>query len=273
MTRQVSVTDSFVPDIKDMAARKCTPAWKMSEQPLTTCNITYLIKGAAQYRVNGSLYKLKAGDLFYPPSNSIFEAITYPDNLMHCFSVNFYLRNAAGENVSLPFPVLNHIGVRCDITSRFLDLEKAWTDQSPAYAVKVRGMFLLLLYQLFELIVYDADIEAEDSRIRKAVRYIAGHYAEKISVKQLADESGLSAVYFGYLFKKETGMSLHRYLQKIRIRTAENLLKTGEYQICEAAAECGFADVYHFYHQFKAIRGFPPSKCIPDRNFSSCCAD
>jgi AraC-like DNA-binding protein len=273
MTRHVSVTDLFVPDIKDMAARKCTPAWKMSEQPLDACNITYLIKGAAQYRVNGSLYKLKAGDLFYPPSNSVFEAITYPDNLMHCFSVDFYLRNAAGENVSLPFPVLNHIGVRCDITSRFLDLKNAWTEQSPVCAVKTRGMFLLLLHQLFELIVYDADIEAEDSRVRKAVRYIDDHYAEKISVKQLAGEACLSVVYFGYLFKKETGMSLHRYLQKVRIRRAETLLKTGEYQIFEAAEKCGFADAYHFYHQFKAMRGFPPSKCLPDRNFSSSCAD
>jgi AraC-like DNA-binding protein len=268
MTRQVSVTDFFVPEIKYVVERKCAPAWKISEQPLTMCNITCLTRGAAQYRVNGSLYQLKAGDLFCPPPDSVFEAITYPDNLMHCFSVNFYLRNAAGENVSLPFPVLNHIGVRGDITGRFLDLKNAWTDRSPAHAVKARGMFLLLLHQLFELIVYDADIEAEDSRVRNAVRYIDGHYAEKISVKQLAGKACLSAVYFGSLFKKETGMSLHRYLQKVRIRNAENLLKTGEYQVYEVAEECGFADAYHFYHQFKSIKGFSPSKCLQDRNRS-----
>jgi AraC-like DNA-binding protein len=268
MMRQVSATDFFAPEIEYMVARKCIPAWKISEQPLTMCNITYLTKGAAQYHINERLYKLEAGDLFCPPADSIFEAITYPENLMHCFSVNFSLKNAAGENVSLPFPILNHIGVRYDIMSHFFKLKNAWTEQSPAYVIKARGIFLLLLYQLFELIVYDIDLEAEDFRIKKAVRYIAENYAEKISVKQLSDQAGLSAVYFGYLFKKETGISLHRYLAKVRIRNAENLLKTGEYQIYEVAEECGFADVYHFYHQFKSIKGFSPSKCIPGRNFS-----
>ncbi|MDR2178420.1 MAG: AraC family transcriptional regulator [Treponema sp.] len=257
-----------MPDITDMAERKCAPAGNTGGQPRAACNITYITKGAAQYRVNGSLYQLKAGDLFCPPPDGIFEAITCPDNFMHCFSVDFYLRNAAGENVSLPFPVVNYIGVRGDITGRFLDLKNAWTERSPAHAVKARGMFLLLLYQLFELIVYDSDLEAEDSRVRKAVRYIDDHYAEKISVKQLAGEACLSAVYFGSLFKKETGISLHRYLQKVRIRNAENLLKTGEYQVCEVAEECGFADAYHFSHQFKSIKGFSPSKCLPARNFS-----
>jgi AraC-like DNA-binding protein len=211
---------------------------------------------------------LGGGDLLCTPSGSLLEADTYPENLMHCFSVDFYLRNAAGENVSLPFPVLSHPGVRYDLTSRFFELKNAWTEQSPAYAVKARGVFLLLLYRLFELIVYDIDLEAEDFRVRKAMSHIAAHYAEKISVKRLADEACLSAVYFGHLFKKETGMSVHRYLTKVRVRNAENLLKTGEYHVSEAAEECGFADVYHLYHQFKAIKGFSPSKCIPDRNFS-----
>jgi YesN/AraC family two-component response regulator len=147
-------------------------------------------------------------------------------------------------------------------------LKNAWTEQSPAYAVKARCVCLLLLYQLFELVVYDIDLEAKDFRIKKAMRYIAGHYAEKLSVKQLLDQACLNTVYFGYLFKKETGMNIHRYLTKVRIRNAENFLKTGEYQISEVAEECGFADVYHFYHQFKSIKGFSPSKCIPDKIFS-----
>jgi AraC-like DNA-binding protein len=268
MIRQVFATDFFAPEIKYMVMRKCAPTWRISEQPITMCNITYLTQGAAQYRINGRLYNLEKGDLLCLPSVGIFEASTYPKNLMHCFSVNFYLRNATGENVSFPFPVLYHTGVRYDIINRFFELKNAWTEQRPAYAVKAHGVFLLILYRLFELIVYDIDLEAEDFRVRRAMSYIIEHYAEKISVKQLADRARLNSVYFGYLFKKETGMNIHRYLTKVRVHNAENLLKTGEYRVSEVAEECGFADVYHFYHQFKSIKGFSPSKCMPDRNLS-----
>jgi hypothetical protein len=53
-------------------------------------------------------------------------------------------------------------------------------ERSPAYAVKARGVFLLSPHQLFELIVYDTDVEAEDFRVRKTMRSIFYHQFKSI---------------------------------------------------------------------------------------------
>jgi YesN/AraC family two-component response regulator len=107
------------------------------------------------------------------------------------------------------------------------------------------------------------DAEPGDYRIGKVTRYIALHYADKLTVKNLARQVRLDLDYFGHLFKRETGMTVHQYINKVRIRNAENMLKSGNYKVQEVAEHCGFSDVFHFYKSFKALRGFPPSRCIP----------
>jgi transcriptional regulator GlxA family with amidase domain len=43
------------------------------------------------------------------------------------------------------------------------------------------------------------------------------------------------------------------------------MLQSVNYKIHEVAEQCGFSDVVHFYKSFKAIRGFPPSRCKPKK--------
>ncbi|GHV88760.1 hypothetical protein AGMMS50267_11200 [Spirochaetia bacterium] len=74
---------------------------------------------------------------------------------------------------------------------------------------------------------------------------------------------GLNAVYLDSLFKKETGATLHQYQIKVRIKNAENMLRSGKYKVNKVAEHCGYSDVLHFSRQFKSVMGFPPSKCIP----------
>jgi len=45
----------------------------------------------------------------------------------------------------------------------------------------------------------------------------------------------------------------------MRLDRAAQLLLTTELQVSECAAECGYADVYHFSRAFKRVFGSPPS--------------
>jgi AraC-like DNA-binding protein len=49
---------------------------------------------------------------------------------------------------------------------------------------------------------------------------------------------------FDHLFKRETGMSIHQYINKVRTRNAENMLKSGNYKVEEIAEHCGLSDVF-----------------------------
>jgi two-component system response regulator YesN len=122
---------------------------------------------------------------------------------------------------------------------------------------------MLVLYRLSEILLFGEDIVPGDYRISKTLRHIATHYPEKLTVHGLARQVQLDPDYFGRLFKRETGMTVHQHLTQVRVQNAEKVLQSGQYKVQEAAAQCGFSDAYHFYKSFKALRGFPPSRCIP----------
>jgi AraC-like DNA-binding protein len=64
-------------------------------------------------------------------------------------------------------------------------------------------------------------------------------------VEKPAAMLSLNAAYFGTLFNRETGTSVNRYIARIRIRNAENILRSGVCRVTEAAEQCGYSDMCH----------------------------
>ena len=95
------------------------------------------------------------------------------------------------------------------------------------------------------------------------IEYFEDHYAEKISLDQIADNTYLSTVYISKIFKAETGDTPIRYLINIRLEKAKELLENGwEGSIQEVAMEVGYDDAYHFSKLFKKRYGVSPSKVM-----------
>jgi AraC-like DNA-binding protein len=229
--------------------------------------MTYVTQGCARYTIDGTDYDLTTGDLLcFPPGHSR-EATTRPDNLMHCFATNFTLRSyEEGKPAVIPLPLVSHIGYREDIIQLFNELVFTWINPQPLFAFKIRALFMLILHRFMETALYDTNSTVSDSRIQRVLRFIATHYPEKITVKEMAMLSNLDPIYFGALFKRETGMTMLQYLTKTRMKYAENFLRSGEFRVNEAAERCGYCDIYHFYKHFRRIYGIAPSSCIPRKN-------
>ena len=257
--------DDINPHILLTNFRKCTPAWKMVENTTEGINMTWLIEGEARYTINGQLIDVSAGNLMVLSKGTVRRAITFPDRLMQCYSVDFLLKNNKNQEVSLPFPFLSKPGRHEDIIHLFQELTSSWLDKQPAYMIKCKGLLLQILHRFYGIIIHNTDIFAGDSRITRCIRFIAGHYSEKITAKEMAEMVGLHPTYFGVLFKQIMGVSFNTYLMQTRVKNAENMLITGEYKVFDAAEACGFTDVSHFYKHFKTIKGYPPSHCLPKK--------
>jgi len=267
----ITALDDAVPYITSHAFRKCDPDWRIWESRITGSDLTYITRGKARYTVNGVGHDLEEGDLLYLTEGDIMEAAANPKHPMRCFTVNFTTRyitkKPAAKNPNASdsqdlFAPVSHIGVRQDLVNMFTELTVNWNERQQGYMMKTQALLMLILCRLSE-IIHDADSSSGDYRISRVTKYIAKHYAEKLTVKELARQINLSEVYFGHLFKRETGMTVHQYMTKIRVHNAENLLQSGACKIHEAAELCGFSDIFHFYKAFKSIRGFAPSRCIP----------
>jgi len=96
------------------------------------------------------------------------------------------------------------------------------------------------------------------SALRKAERFIWENYTRKISLKEIADASGLSAPYFSTVFKNEMGENLSNYLNRLRVEKALMMLGETDAPINKISADCGFEDQSWFSKVFKSYTGISP---------------
>jgi AraC-like DNA-binding protein len=255
-----AMNECFIPEIYYNVFRKCQPEWLLRPHLVDHYDMTYIIKGKARYTIDGKVYELGQGDLLCLTEGANKAALTYPENLMHCFSVNFY---PASECPPPSFPTVSYIGLRQDLINLFKEMTISWSSQQEGYVMKSSALLMLILHRLSEILIYKIDDMTGDYRINKTIRFIAIHYSDNLTVKGLAELVHLDEVYFGTLFKRQIGKTVHQYIMQIRVRNAENMLQSGSYKVQEVAEHCGFSDVVHFYKSFRTLRGFPPSRCIP----------
>ncbi|NQZ56674.1 MAG: helix-turn-helix domain-containing protein [Lentisphaeraceae bacterium] len=98
--------------------------------------------------------------------------------------------------------------------------------------------------------------------ISKAMDYIKEHYTEKISNATLADQTRLSVRQFENRFKDIFSTTPHKYILKLRILKACELLLTENMTIIEMATQLGFYDQSAFTMSFKKQVGLTPLKYI-----------
>ncbi|MCL2190546.1 MAG: AraC family transcriptional regulator [Treponema sp.] len=255
--------DDITMQIWHVVYRKCTPVWTMPENKLDSLNMTYIIQGEAHYTIDDEPIDATHGTLMVLPKNSVRKAVTFPDRLMHCFSVDFTLRGGDGEELPSPLPFISVVGHQKNIIHWFHELFFSWVGRHPGHMLKCKGLFMQILHRFLELLVYKDGSFAGDFRIAKVIRYIAKNYSERLTVKSMADLVSLNPTYFGGLFQRAIGMSFNRYLIQTRVKNAEDMLLSGEYKVGDVAEACGFTDTSHFNKQFKRLKGFPPSQCLP----------
>jgi ABC-type sugar transport system substrate-binding protein/AraC-like DNA-binding protein len=101
--------------------------------------------------------------------------------------------------------------------------------------------------------------EAE-SLVDRIVRYVNRNYAQPLSLKVLSCAFGISAPYLGRLFRGAVGKSFTTYLNELRLRKADELLRYSSLRASEVAERIGYANVNYFYTLFKKYRGRYPTR-------------
>ncbi len=96
--------------------------------------------------------------------------------------------------------------------------------------------------------------------VRAVCAHIGAHYGQPLGVSDLAAIAGYSPGYFCRKFRKHTGMSIHRYLLRVRMMAVVERLPEREGQIARLAHETGFASHAHLTSAFRQAIGATPSR-------------
>lgn len=130
--------------------------------------------------------------------------------------------------------------------------------QGGAYAqLKAKGSMELLLATLcceFEpqsvKAVQEQDAQQQEV-VRRLIAHMEQHYAEKITLEDLAQASQYNRTYVSTLFKNTVGVNFYEYLTRLRFQHALCDLASTEKNLTEIAIDNGFSDLKSFNKRFK----------------------
>ena len=145
-----------------------------------------------------------------------------------------------------------------DDLKKMFDNTKVLSGKQHDSMVKLLAIFADHLSMVTNQIMVQ-DQNSESPMIKKAVQYIQDHYADDLSLEQVAKAANMSSFYFCKMFKKEIGLNFTDYVSRIRIEKAKNLLLNPNLRISEIAYEVGFQSLTHFNRVFKKVVGCSPT--------------
>ncbi len=96
--------------------------------------------------------------------------------------------------------------------------------------------------------------------VRSCIQFIHENLHTRITIVRLAELTGLNHTYLAALFKKETGMTIHAYIQKKRLETAANILVQSNYSCTSIANSLSFSSQSHFIQAFQKYYGITPGE-------------
>lgn len=238
--------------------------------------MAFVLSGHGNYRIDDRIYEVSEGDLIVINAGQKHQALVCDtSNPTTEFFVGFsdiQFPGLPGNHLPLPggTPILHTTG---DLRQKFFKLSTSMTAEN---AISQTGRYLMLKSYLVQMLVlllrtqcepvpidtgYSFETLNKTYIVEQLVSYLEDHYAEKISLDQIAENMYLSPFYISRIFKSETGDTPIHHLINIRLERAKELLEQGtKGSIQEIAAAVGYDDAYHFSKLFKKRYGIPPSR-------------
>lgn len=96
--------------------------------------------------------------------------------------------------------------------------------------------------------------------IIKSIDYIHDHLQEKISLKDVSEHLDMNKSYLSKLFKKQVGVTMGRYITKLKIEAAANMLIYEEHRPVDISNYFSFSSHSYFINTFKKETGMTPAE-------------
>lgn len=147
------------------------------------------------------------------------------------------------------------------------DMERAFravVNEIPGYEFKTRAA---LSEMIFQLVSHAPAVQAmpkkalrNADRIKTMLQFIQEHYAEDISVEQVASSASISPSECLRCFHNMIGTKPNQYLRDQRAQRAAELLCGTGLRVTEIAMQCGFQDASYFARAFRQVYGCGPTE-------------
>jgi AraC-like DNA-binding protein len=274
--RMVVVSRELIRRIKKMPIAKCLYVTDIGHFPKTRSHSVYREEGSKQYimifcatgkgvvRIQGAELELTTGQL-----------IIIPPGIPHKYEAdqatpwNIYWFHFAGSQAS-EYQKLLGINERRptmqvadgdalirQFESLYAVVVSAFTDSALVQASVELSKMLCLINSLRT--GRHRKSRKSEQRILASIEYITNQYAAPHTLEELACNAGLSVPHYVTLFRQQTGTSPIRYLTRVRLRHACELLDLSDKPVADIARSVGYEDAFYFSRVFRNSTGHSPT--------------
>lgn len=106
--------------------------------------------------------------------------------------------------------------------------------------------------------IYARGFNCYHPHVGRILDYVALHYSEQLTLKQIAAKIGISVSRVAHLVKQHTGKTVWQHLMRMRIAKARQLLENTNDQCSQIALTIGFCDQSYFTKHFRRLAGTTP---------------
>ena len=201
----------------------------------------------------GEDLRVGANDLIFLPQGSSYRV--EDEEAGDCYAINF---TVAGEEVFPPFTM--HLKNAGDVLRAFQNAERVFSAKRTGCLTQCRAALYTILYAMMREKEQGYSNQKMHRILHPALQKIHATYTTHVpDIDSLAALSQVSPAYFRRVFLQCFGMSPVKYINRLRLARAKELLAQSECTVESVAELAGFHNVYYFCRFFKKETGMTPT--------------
>lgn len=219
--------------------------------------LSFRIKSDTVLKTKTDIFYLKDNYVSFVPSRLDYSRVSKVDKLI---VVHFEVINCNARDIEF-FKAKNPEIYK----NLFVKILQCWNAKEIGYKYKCSAIFNEIL-----ALCYAENYKPKPtaSKIQNSVDYLLKHYNDpELTISKIAGESFMSEVYFRRIFKEKYGVSPQKYIIRLRLQYAKELISTGYYSLKEIALMSGYTDYKYFSTEFKKQVGVSPSEYFYNYEF------
>lgn len=264
--------DTAPKDYKDLAIvcggyEKCAPDFEINRSKYPYYFVKFTVKGRGTLQIDTKTLPLRPGILtgFAPGTPHHYKAD--PKNPMEHIFITFIGDECPNLFRKSRLADKHHILIKepdktFSLFNKILNLGLEKNDYS--HDLCCAYLRILLLEQASLLAQHSMNCPISRGTYQECKKYIDASFSSIKSPGEVADHCSIDVRYLSVLFKRYCHISPGRYLMRLKLNKAVNLLLTSDLSIKEIASQIGFQDPYHFSKNFKKLHGRSPNNYRAD---------
>lgn len=227
----------------------------------------YNISGISKIIANDDTIQLKPGEIFLANRGTIVKKtnLTKETKSISAFFLPCALKDNENDFLRV-FHENKYIVFNIEKFERKLCISAVHSLYHCIFEHRSRFEFILRLQIVISELnfVYDKTIgrksQAKDNLTVTVIEYIENHYTENITLKTLADKFFISDKTINRMCKAMRSQTFHNLLNSLRLKEAENFMKTNKKSLAKVAELSGFHSYSSFFRAYKAKYGTAPAQ-------------